>query len=175
MLSKITKVFLVSTSFSPVFLTLWFAEFSKDWDINEGWIYLAIAILLAIICFIIMKIARVKLESMPVKITAISTSDKETVGFIIVYLLPLINQTPIQVNIYLLFFILLIFFISLFTTNSYHFNPVLGLFGYHFYEVTIDGGITYVLVTKKNLTNTKKINNVVQISEYMILEVGEKR
>lgn len=174
MLSKITKVFLVSTSFSPVFLTLWFAEFSKVWAIKEGLIYLAIAILLAIICFTIMKIAKVKLESMPVKITAISTSDKETVGFIIVYLLPLINQTPIQVNIYLLFFILLIFFISLFTTNSYHFNPVLGLFGYHFYEVTIDGEITYVLVTKKNLTNTKKVNQVVQISEYMILEVREK-
>ena len=174
MLSKLTKVLLVSTSFSPVFLTLWFAEFSKAWELKEGWFYLAIAILLSILCFTIMKIARKKLESIPVKITAISTSDKETVGFIIVYLLPLINQTPVQVNLYLLFFILLIFFISLFTTNSYHFNPVLGMFGYHFYEVTIEGGITYVLVTKKNLTNTKKVNNVVQISEYMILEVGEK-
>ena len=170
MLNKLTKVLLVSTSFSPVFLTLWFAEFSKAWDITEGWFYLAIAVLLSILCFSIMKIARKNLESMPVKITAISTSDKETVGFIIVYLLPLINQTPVQVNLYLLFFILLI----LFTTNSYHFNPVLGIFGYHFYEVTIEGGITYVLVTKKNLTDTKKVNNVVQISEYMILEVGEK-
>lgn len=175
MLSKLTKVLLVSTSFSPVFLTLWFAEFSKAWELKEGWFYLAIAILLSILCFSIMKIARKNLESMPVRITAISTSDKETVGFIIVYLLPLINQTSIQINFYLLLFILLIFFISLFTTNSYHFNPVLGIFGYHFYEVTIEGGITYVLVTKKNLTNTKKVDNVVQISEYMILEVGEKR
>lgn len=175
MLSKLTKVLLISTSFSPVFLTLWFSEFSKTWNIKDGWYYLSIATFLSVLCFFIMGISKKKLESIPVEITAISTSDKEIVGFIIVYLLPLINQTPIQVNPYLLFFVLLIFFISLFTTNSYHFNPVLGIFGYHFYEVTIEGGITYVLVTKKNLTNTKKVKRVVQISEYMILEVGDEK
>jgi len=175
MLSKLIKILFVLTSFSPVFLTLWFAEFSKRWEIKDGWYYLLWSILLSILCFMIMGISRRKLESMPVKITAISTSDNETIGFIIVYLLPLINQTSMQINVYLLFFIMLIFFISLFTTNSYHFNPVLGLYGYHFYEVTIEGGITFVLVTKKNMINTKEVNNVVQISEYMILEVGEKR
>lgn len=175
MLNKLTKLFLVATSFAPVFLTLWFAEFSRSWNIMDGHYFLIISIILTIFCFLILKLAKIKLESIPVKITSISTSDKETIGFILVYLLPLINQTPVQVNKYLLMFVLIIFFISLYTTNSYHFNPVLGIFGYHFYEVVIDGGITFVLITKKNLMNTKKINYVVQISEYMILEAEDKK
>jgi len=173
MLNKIIKFLLVSTSLAPILLTLWFVEFSKQWNIRDGIWYIGITIFLTILCLAIMRLSRNNLEKMPVQMQSISTSDKEILGFILVYLLPLINQSAFQVNTKILFFIMLLFFISVFTTNSYHFNPVLGFLGYHFYEVTINGGITYILITKKNLTNTKKIKQVVQLTEYMILEVEE--
>ncbi|MCX8123884.1 MAG: hypothetical protein N3F66_06935 [Spirochaetes bacterium] len=174
MLNKVSKFLLVSTSFAPVFLTLWFAEFSKSWDIKSGIWFLIIAIVLVFLCLLILTLAKKKLEKLPVVIQSISTSDKEIVGFILVYLLPLINQSAFQIEPKLLYFVLGLFFVSIFTTNSYHFNPILGFLGFHFYEVTIDGGITYVLITKKNLTNTKNIKTVVQIAEYMILEIEDK-
>jgi hypothetical protein len=175
MLNKITKLFLVSTSFAPVFLTLWFSEFSKTWKLMDGIWYFIITLTLIELCFMIMWLSTKYLEIMPVQIESISTSDKEIVGFILAYLLPLINQSAFQINNNLLIFILVLFFLSIYTTNSYHFNPVLGFFGYHFYEVTIDGGITYILITRKNITNTKNVKQVVQISEYMILENEEEK
>jgi len=172
MLSKIAKVLLVSTSFAPIFLTLWFADFSKKWNLIDGIYYLIITLILIALCFFIMLIAKKQLEKMPIQINSISTSDKEVIGFLLIYLLPLIRESK-YVDMNLFVFIIFLFFVSIFTTNSYHFNPLLGFFGLHFYQVTIEGGITYILITRKNLTNTKNITKVVQISEYMILEVEE--
>ncbi len=92
------------------------------------------------------------------------------VGFVLVYLLPLINRSALDIDGFVLVFVAIMFFIIVLTTNSYHFNPLIGFFGYHFYEVTVEGGITFVLMTKKNLTNCKAVRSVVQVSEYMILE-----
>lgn len=87
MLSKLLKFLLVVTSFAPVFITLWFADFSVNWDITKGWYYLVITVLMVALCFIIMKIAKNKLEKLPVKIQSIKTADKEVISFIVAYLL----------------------------------------------------------------------------------------
>ncbi|MGB8297716.1 MAG: hypothetical protein WCG85_20035 [Polyangia bacterium] len=173
MLNKLTKLLLVATSFAPVLLTLWFAKFSEHWDPRQGVGWLEAALILTFLCLGIIGLAQKKLQKLPVQIESISSSDKELVGFIIAYLLPLINKSAFDINDSLLYFVLGLFFLSILTTNSYHFNPVLGFFGFHFYEATLDGNITYILMSKKNLTNTKKIKQVVQISEYMLLEIED--
>jgi len=170
MLSKFVKVLLVATSLAPIFLTLWFIEFSKDWNLLDGLIYLFITTILIVICILILNFSKSNLEKIPVKITSVKTADKEVVGFIIVYLLPLINESSLNVNPNVLIFIAVLFFIIVFTSNSYHFNPLLGFFGYHFYEISIEGGITFVLLSRKDVVNCKNIKAVVQISEYMVLE-----
>ncbi len=35
-------------------------------------------------------------------------------------------------------FIVVILYLAVLTTGNYHFNPVLSLFGYHYYEVTVE-------------------------------------
>jgi MFS family permease len=170
MLSKFAKLSLVATSLAPIFLTLWFVDFNKSWDWSDGLGYLITAILLALACWILLLLSKTRLEILPLDINSVRTADNEMVGFILAYLLPLIKETPIQVNPYLFAFIMVLLFIVVFTSNSYHFNPLIGFFGYHFYEVTISGGISYVLISRKNIRNCKSIKKVVQISEYMILE-----
>lgn len=171
MFNKLAKVLLVSTSLSPILLTFWFYDFSQEWDIMEGWGYLVAASILAAFCLIIIKLAKNKLESFPIKIISAKTADKEVISFILVYLLPLINKTQNVINLPVLIFVAILFFYITATSNAHHLNPVLNLFGYHFYDVTIEGGISYVLITKKNISNCKSITNVVQLSEYTILEV----
>lgn len=172
MLGKLMKVLLVLTSLAPVCITFWFTEISKDWVLIRGWHFFVIAVLMVGLCLLTMHISKNHLEIIPVQIKSISTSDKEVVAFFVVYLLPLVNESAFQVDLRILCFVFTLFFVSILTTNSYHFNPILGLFGFHFYEVTIDGGITYVLITKKSLTNTRSVQKVVQLSEYMILDVS---
>ena len=173
MLNKFAKLSLVATSMAPIFLTLWFVEFSKSWDWKYGGWYLLAALLLSLLChgIIRLSVSEKRLESLPIEIKAVKTVDKEIVGFLLVYLLPLINQSQSTISVPVLLFVAIVFFIIIYNSHSYHFNPLLGFFGYHFYEVTIEGSITYVLITKRNITHCKSISQVVQLTEYMILEV----
>ena len=172
MLNKAAKLALVATSLAPICLTLWFVEFSKAWDWQAGQQYLLAATLLSLLCAGLVWLSGKTLEKLPVRIKAVKTVDKEIVGFLLVYLLPLINQTNNTISVPVLVFISVIFFFIVQNSHAYHFNPLLGFFGYHFYEVTIDGEITYVLITRKNIADCKSITHVVQLTEYMILETN---
>lgn len=169
MLSRLVKLFLVATSLAPIFFTLWFISLSKSWNLCDGISYLVITISLSAICWGFLSLSKKRLEIIPVSIKSIKTADKELVGFVLIYLLPLI-KSDLHVDSMTLIFVGVLFFFVVFTTNSYHFNPIIGFLGYHFYEVTIEGGVTYVLMSKRNISNCIDVNSVVQISEYMILE-----
>ena len=170
MLSKLAKSSLVATSLAPIFLTLWFVDFSKRWEWSEGIVYMIAALLLTCICWVLLSLSKTRLEKLPLEIKSVKTVDKEIVGFIIIYLLPLINESSTKVNPKVLAFVMALFFIVVLTSHSYHFNPLIGFLGYHFYEVTLTGEVSYVLISRKNIRNCKNIKQVVQISEYMILE-----
>jgi hypothetical protein len=93
MLCKGSKFLLTATSIAPILLTIWFLKFSNGWKFTNGLHYLIAAITLTITCAIIIYLSRKHLEKFPVKIAAVKTADKEIVGFVLVYLLPLINPT----------------------------------------------------------------------------------
>jgi hypothetical protein len=173
MMSSIAKTLLVATSVAPVFLTLWFKEFSSAWAIEDGIVYLLVAVGLVILCLVILAVVRDGLGEMPIRIETISTADKEIVSFLLIYLLPLVDAATVSLSTPVMGFVVALFFVTILTTHSYHFNPVLGLFGYHFYEVTIEGGTSYVLITRRNLAHGKEIKTVVQLAEYMIIEAKE--
>ena len=170
MLSKLAKLSLVSTSLAPIFLTLWFIGFSSNWKWKEGLSFFVLALALIIICCCLLKLSKQRLEKIPVEIHSIKTADREMAGFVLVYLLPLIDRSALDIDCFVLVFVAIMFFVIVLVTNYYHFNPLLGFLVYDFYEVTVKGEITYVLITKKNLTNCKAVRSVVQVSEYMILE-----
>ncbi len=168
MLNKAAKLTLVATSLAPICLTLWFVAFSKAWDDKltflqniatnwqVGWGYLLATALMSFLCYLLIWLSGRNLEKMPVKIKAVKTVDKEIVGFLLVYLLPLMNQSNNTISLSVLAFIAVIFFFIVQNSHAYHFNPLLGFFGYHFYEVTIEGDITYVLITRQNNLLTAK-------------------
>ena len=169
MLSKLAKISLVSTSIAPIFLTLWFVNFRKNWNWKEGVGYLLLALLLTLLCWILLYLSSIRLEKLKLEITSVKTADNEMIGFILAYLLPLMNKSSVEIESGVMFVVALLFLVII-TSNSYHFNPLIGFLGYHFYEVTITGGISYVLISKKSIRNYKSIKNVVHISEYMIME-----
>lgn len=183
MLNKVAKLAMVATSLAPICLTLWFVEISNSWDSKQtigkniaanwhcGGLYLIAAVLMSLLCFGLIWLSGRNLEKLPVKIKAVKTVDKEIVGFLLVYLLPLMNQGSSTISVSVLAFIAVIFFFIVYNSHAYHFNPMLGFFGYHFYEVSIEGDITYVLITRQNITDCKSITQVVQLTEYMIQDV----
>ncbi len=186
MLNKFAKLALVSTALAPICLTLWFVEISKAWQPTLSWScnliahwqvgsgYLLAAMILSGLCFglVLLSASPYGLEPLPVSIKAVKTVDNEIVGFLLLYLLPLINQSQNTINLSVLVFVAVIFFLIVYNSHAYHFNPLLGFAGYHFFEVTIEGDITYVLITRQNITDCKNVSQVVQLTEYMILEAN---
>jgi hypothetical protein len=127
---------------------------------------------LVYICYGILKYASKELEILNFEITSVKTADIELVGYVIAYLLPFV--TPAELNYSVLAFILFLLLLIIWGTNSYHFNPLLSLIGFNFYEVTTKGAITFLLITKKDIRTTKDIHKVVQITNYIVLDPGEE-
>jgi hypothetical protein len=73
----------------------------------------------------------------------------------------------------MLAFVLVLFTFVAFTTHIYHFNPIFGLFGYHFFEVTTKNGISYVLMSKRQIRNLNQVTEVILVSDYILIDVQQ--
>lgn len=173
MFSKLAKALLVSTSFAPVLLSYSFVLFLEEESFKIIIMPIAIAIFLVIVCIYFLERAKRDMQIICFPINSIKTADGEVLGFLAAYLLPFITLTSNQINTIILMYIFTLFFVIIWTTNSYHVNPIITLLGYHFYEVTTISNITFLLITKKDLVNTSNIKNVVQLTEYMVLDIEE--
>ncbi|OZA31006.1 MAG: hypothetical protein B7X93_01180 [Hydrogenophilales bacterium 17-61-9] len=167
MLRFLPKLLLVTTAFAPVMVTFavvfWF---DSQRSLALG--LLAGAVLAVIACVTVIKLAATQLSKNAVVIKSIKPADKEIVGFVLAYLLPLARGS--QFDGVPMFVVLGVFFLVVMTSNAYHTNPLLGLIGYHFYEVTIED-VGYTLLSRRNLHNTKAIKFVVSLTDYMLLDV----
>jgi len=119
----------------------------------------------------IINFSKKNLEILNVKIKKAKSTDKEVISFCISYALPVIFRSSSASDLNSWLFASFLLFSVLWMTNAMPANPVLGLLGYHFYEVDLDSGVGYVLITKKSITHIKQIERVVQIGDYGILEV----
>jgi hypothetical protein len=163
------KFLLVSTAFAPVLVTYAIVSFTKGENL-QGFSLLASAVLAVVVCLLVMRAAIVKLPPNPVILKSIKPADKELIGFVLAYLLPLARGTSFE-GVPLLI-ALAVFFLVVMTSNAYHTNPLLGLLGYHFYEVVIEE-VGYVLVSRRNLHNTRSIKEVVSLTDYMLLDASK--
>lgn len=171
MLRFLPKILLVATAFAPVLLTFAFVEFWKAAEGKGNWfngcILIVGVVFLTAACFWVLGKAKRDLPLHNVSIKSIKPADKELVGFVLAYLLPLARGTEFQ-GVPLMV-ALLIFFLVVMTSNAYHTNPLLGLLGWHFYEVVIEE-VSYVLVSPRNIHNVRSIKSVVSLTDYMLLD-----
>jgi hypothetical protein len=162
---------LVATAFAPVLFTLAFIRVTERRLWPLGVAYLAAAALLLVLCLMLMRAASAQLEILPFRVQSIKTADKEILAFVLAYLLPFASAGG-QVNHLVLGFVLVVLFVIVWTTHTYHFNPLLGILGYHFYEVTAEGSVTFILITHRTLRDCQAISRVVQLTDYMVLDAS---
>ena len=165
MLSRLAKVLLVLTAFAPVLVTYAFVRWRRSMFLPWGLSSLIVALLLVLVCYLILREARSRLPVIPCQV-----GSTEIVAFVLSYLLPLVNVTHDSFDPVVLIFVLVFFLVIVWTTDSYHFNPLLSLLGFHFCEITDTTKVSYVLITRRNLRLARQTRRVVQISEYILLE-----
>jgi hypothetical protein len=173
MFNKVAKLFLIGTAFSPALFTLAFLEYMRGTNRLYVVSYLIVAVLLAFICWSLLRTANRQLEVLPFQVLSMKTADNEILAFVIAYLLPLIGISgAIQTSV--LLFVLGLILVIIWTTHAYHCNPILGLMGYHFYEIVTDGNVTFILVTRKTLRQCKEVKRVVQLTDYIVLDSKDR-
>lgn len=173
MLSRVARLMLTSTAIAPVLLTYaWVALQSGDRGM-AAWLA-ATCCTLVLICWLLLQYAKRNLERMAFKSVSIEAADRENIGFLILYLLPLFTAQFSALNWDVWLPAILIFAAVVATGYSYHFNPLLGLMGWHFYKVGTPEGVTYVLITKKQLRNVTDTIEIGQLTEYIVLDLGRK-
>jgi hypothetical protein len=113
-----------------------------------------------------------QLEVLPIKLKKAKTSDREVIGFLLAYVLPLAltSGTSLEIDKWAVVFLVALFGMVVWGTHAYDFNPLLGLIGYHFFEVETEGGITYIVITKRNIVHVQQITEVVQLTDYVLLD-----
>lgn len=173
-LGKIVRVLLALTSVAPLTISLSYTYASKEHNYWLAFIAIMACVLLGALSLQIIAMAQSRLEHLPVVIQKAKSADKEVLGFFVAYALPLIFRGPAAPDLqtWLMAGGMLLF--VLFSTHAMQVNPVLGLFGFHFYEVETKDGITYLLITRRKISNVKSLNRIVQLSEYGILEASPK-
>ncbi|MEX2635545.1 hypothetical protein [Alteromonas macleodii] len=172
MLSTFAKILLTSTAIAPVgFTYAWVAWFAG----NKVFAGLAVSasLSLILICIWMLRYAKKNLERFNFSVATVEAADRENMGFLLLYLLPLFTSSFTSLNWTIWVPTLLIFAVITSTGYSYHFNPLLGIMKWHFYKVGTPEGVTYVLITKKELRHASQPLIVSQLTEYIVIDVED--
>jgi len=174
MLSRLVRVLLALTAIAPLSISLTFL-FARAHHYAWAAVALACCLALGVLARWIIARASNTLETLPVVILKARSADKEVIGFFVTYALPLVlrGQPPPDLAAWLFAGGMLLF--VLWGTHTLQVNPVLGVMGFHFYEVETQGGISWLMITRREISNVLSVRQVVQLSEYGILEATGTR
>lgn len=173
MFSCVAKGLFVATSLAPVLAAFAIKDLAKGKTIYDAAPLLVIALLLPVICGLLLIFARSHLERQQLQITKVTSTDKEVLAYLVAYLLPLLAKDSIDYRESpgVTAFVFGIIFLAVLHSNAFHFNPFLGCIGYHFYEVEADDGMRYLFITSETVRKQKMVSHVVQLADYVFLEV----
>lgn len=174
MLNAFAKLALTSTAIAPVLLTYAWVAYQAGEE-SDAFKLLGFCGALIILCLLLLAFAKKNLERVKFSIVSVEAADRENMGFLLLYLLPLFTAQFDALNWQIWIPTIIVFGAVVATGYSYHFNPLLGLMGWHFYKVGTKEGITYILITKKQLRNTIDTIEVGQLTEYIVIDTEEKK
>lgn len=129
-----------------------------------------LALMIALACWALLNYCKRSLTKVSFPVSEIKAVDNEVVAYIVTYLFPLVAPSD-GIGLIGQGAIVLVLGIVLATSNAFTFNPVLTLLGYRFYEAKTEAGITYLLVSKSDITDVKSVKSVGLISTHLVLQI----
>ena len=165
------RVMLIFTAFAPaliVYGVVLLAEHEYAW----GVVSILGAGVLWIICIAILRHTVKHSPPIELRPTSVDVADNETIGFLLVYLLPIITRNVTDYNWLAFGVVAAVFALVMAASYTYHFNPLLVLSGWHFYKVNTENNVMYVLVTRDRILRPEKPRSVARLTEYVLIDQG---
>ncbi len=174
MLNRFAKFLLVSTSLSPVLGAVAVNQFAHHEPVMRWGAWLAAAVLLVFLCWGLLRYAAKNAQKHLFHIKEFERNDQEVLAFLLAYLLPFISSKNMAFTGEWLTgtYILVIIFLVIAHADALHFNPVMGLLGYHFYSVKNGDGVSHLLISKEELRRPGKDVQTVRLAHTIYLHTG---
>lgn len=108
-----------------------------------------IACLLVVVCVGVLHIGRTEFQRQPLVIQKVARLDKDALAFFVTYALPLVaSGSGSMVSLLGLLAFVVLVGIILVQLQILHVNPLLGMLGFHFYEVERAHGDTALVISR---------------------------
>jgi len=175
MLNRFAKFLLVATSLSPVLGAVGVNQFSLGKPCSSWLPWLVVAALLVLICWGVLQYSAKNSQKQNFLIKEFENNDKEVLAYLLTYLLPFISSKNMAfdgqwvTSIYVFTIIIMV----IMHAGAYHFNPVMGLLGYHFYSVKNNEEVSVLLISKIELSRPDKDVKTVKLAHNIYLYIGE--
>jgi len=170
-MNKFGKLVLMLTSLAPILGAFAVNAFAQS-NNQAGWLCLTAGLLLVLICWLVLVGCRKVLSDEPLTTKKVRTADKEVLAFLLVYLLPLFTKDLIFTGNWLTpVYVVAIIAFCVYHSNSFTFNPLLSMAGYHFYEVENENGMVYLLISKTSIHRHDNTLRVIRLADYIYLEI----
>jgi hypothetical protein len=170
-LNAVARLLLTSTALAPVGLTYAWVAYIEGEPKVAG-IIACVSIVLVVLCLVVLNRAQVSLAASSFRAQSIEAADHENTAFLLLYVMPLLTSQFKALDWHFWLPTVLIFGLITAFGYNYHFNPLLVLLGWHFYRVESTEGVTFVLITKKQLRTAATDIKVGQLTEYILLDLG---
>ncbi len=171
MLNTFGKTVLSITGFAPIAVV-----YAAAAAIGEKWCWMigliTFAGALVALCMILIQYAKCKMEEVPFKASKVETIDHENQTTIFFYLVPLITIGIENINWYVVILVLVVLIFVFMKGYSRNVNLLLYIFGWHFYKTVTTDGVSFVLITKRQIRNPTCELIVGELTEYVVLDLG---
>lgn len=173
MLSFFAKLMLTFSALAPVALIYAYVALTQD---RKHVAFGAALAAIAAVGFslLVLHLARTRVTRAAFTAKEVEAADGENIGFMLLYLLPLFTDKLENMNWQLWVPTLALFALLIGNGYAHHFNPLLGLAGWHFYKVKGEEGVVFILITKKRLANATAKLEVAQLTDNILYDLGGK-
>ena len=177
-MSKLVKIFWTITSYAPLLfvcgIALFIDSLTSKQTTDQVWIgctILGIGLLCIPICLGIVKLAQKNIAQSKLKVCSAASGDNNSLTSMIAYLFPVVTLSIADVNIWVLLAMVVIIVLMMLWTKAIFVNPLLYFFGYRYFEIQAESGMTYTLLSKQKRFNPKQEIKVIEIFDEIYMEV----
>jgi len=174
MLNTFAKFLLVSTSLSPLLGAVAVNQLARGEPAVRWGAWLVVALLLVFLCWALLRYAARNAQQHQFHIKEFERNDKEVLAFLVTYLLPFLSTEKMGFAGDWLTgaYVLAIIFLVIAHAAAFHFNPVMGLLGYHFYSVKNLDGVSHLLISREELRRPGRDVKTVRLAYGIYLHTG---
>ena len=176
-MSTLGNLILTGTSLAPIFFVyalLAFVDCEYVWGVS----LVLVGLGMFASCLFFFRYVRKRVARLPVTFRSAEIADKETVGILVLYLMPLLRTNFAGLDLVILIPAAAIFLALSITGMGYHFNPLLALIGWKFYKVVTPKGVGHLLITRQTITGTELEGLEFQVgvlTDHTVIDLGDRR